>query len=180
MIDFSANFITFLTCNNIPKCDNMDNAFSKRLRCINFPTEFVDGEPTKPHHKKKDETINMYFDDWKQDFMLLLIDHYKKYIETKNLTPTDNILKWTEKYKEDTDIYLQFLNENTEESTTHIRSITLYDCFKYWFKNNNPNTKIPDMKKFSMNIKKYKNVESVKIEGKATSGIKNLQLIDLY
>ncbi len=41
MVEFTENFETFLICNDIPYCDDIDNAFSKRLRCINFPTEFV-------------------------------------------------------------------------------------------------------------------------------------------
>ena len=51
MIDFTANFITLLICNDIPECYDIDNAFSKRLRCINFPTEFVN-EPKKDNKKK--------------------------------------------------------------------------------------------------------------------------------
>jgi phage/plasmid-associated DNA primase len=31
MIDFKPNFVTFLICNDIPDCDDIDNAFSKRL-----------------------------------------------------------------------------------------------------------------------------------------------------
>jgi phage/plasmid-associated DNA primase len=57
MIDFSPNFITFLICNDIPECDDIDNAFSKRLRCINFPTEFVN-DPKLEHQKKIDTSIN--------------------------------------------------------------------------------------------------------------------------
>ena len=52
----------------------------------------------------------------------------------KKLIPTANILEWTNKYKEDTDIYLQFINENTEESETHIHTTILYEQFKKWFK----------------------------------------------
>lgn len=51
MVKFTAKFITLFICNDIPECDNIDNAFSKRLRCINFPTEFVDN-PTKENQKK--------------------------------------------------------------------------------------------------------------------------------
>jgi hypothetical protein len=51
MIDFTGNFITLLICNDIPDTDDIDNAFSKRLRCINFPTEFV-MEPKKENQKK--------------------------------------------------------------------------------------------------------------------------------
>ena len=42
MVDFSPKFETLLICNDIPECDDFANAFSKRLRCIHFPTEFVD------------------------------------------------------------------------------------------------------------------------------------------
>jgi phage/plasmid-associated DNA primase len=80
MIKFSPNFITMLVCNNIPECDNIDNAFSKRLRCINFPTDFIDVSeinPKKTNQKIKDTMINTYFDDWKQDFFLLLLKYYK-------------------------------------------------------------------------------------------------------
>jgi P4 family phage/plasmid primase-like protien len=175
MIEFTGNFITLLICNDIPECDDIDNAFSKRLRCINFPTEFVN-EPNKENQKKIDVNINQNFDYWKLDFMLLLIEYYKKYITTHELKATNNILKWTDQYKEDTDMYLQFLNENTEESSSHIHCSTLYDTFKIWFKNNNPNTKIPSNKEFVNNLKKYKEILSVKVDGKAQLGVKLLQL----
>jgi P4 family phage/plasmid primase-like protien len=177
MINFTANFLTFLICNDIPECDDIDNAFSKRLRCVNFPTEFV-SEPTKDNQKKIDVNINENFEFWKLDFMLLLIEYYKKYSETKELKPTANILQWTDKYKEDTDLYLNFLNDCTEAYTMHISTTTIYDGFKIWFKANNPNTKIPSNREFIQNIRKYKIIESVKIEGKSYNGIKLLKLKD--
>ena len=176
MVDFTAKFITLLICNDIPECDDMDNAFSKRLRCINFPTEFVN-EPIKENQKKINVNINENFDFWKLDFILLLIEYYKKYLETRELKPTNNILKWTNNYREETDLYLQFLNENTKEvnnENTHCG--TLYEYFKSWFKNNNPNTKIPSNKEFINNIKKYKDIDRVYVDNVQKLGIKNLQL----
>jgi phage/plasmid-associated DNA primase len=32
MIDFTANFVTLLICNDIPECDDIDNAFSKKIK----------------------------------------------------------------------------------------------------------------------------------------------------
>jgi P4 family phage/plasmid primase-like protien len=178
MIDFTAKFITLLICNDIPDCDDIDNAFSKRLRCLNFPTEFVN-EPNKENQKKIDVNINKNFDYWKLDFMLLLIEYYKKYIEKNELKPTPEILKWTNQYQENTDLYLQFINENTEENKEgHIHCATLYDTFKFWFKNNNPNSKIPSNKEFINNLKKYKTVCKVYVDNKSQLGIKNLQLIN--
>jgi phage/plasmid-associated DNA primase len=180
MIKFTSNFITLLICNDIPDCDDIDNAFSKRLRCINFPTEFV-SEPIKDNQKKIDVNINKNFDYWKLDFILLLIEYYKKYIETHELKTTDKILKWTNNYKENADIYLQFLNEFVEETNNEndkIHCVDLYGIFKDWFKFNNPNTKIPSDREFVKNLRKYKNVEeSVRIGEKVKRGIKKNKLI---
>jgi phage/plasmid-associated DNA primase len=146
-----------LICNDIPDCDDIDNAFSKRLRCINFSTEFVN-EPIKENQKKINVNINKNFDYWKLDFMLLLIEKYKKYRETHELKPTENILKWTNQYQEDTDLYLQFLNdcaEKTNDDNDKIHSTDLYITFKEWFKFNNPNVKIPSDREFSKNVKKH-------------------------
>jgi P4 family phage/plasmid primase-like protien len=176
MVDFTAKFITLLICNDIPDCDDIDNAFSKRLRCINFPTEFVN-EPIKENQKKINVNINQNFDFWKLDFILLLIEYYKKYKETLELKPTNNILKWTDQYKEDTDLYLQFINECTEKCDTHIHACDLYEGFKIWFKNNNPNTKIPINKEFSTNIKKYLELKKhVRIDKKISPGFYNLKI----
>jgi P4 family phage/plasmid primase-like protien len=177
MIEFTAKFITLLICNDIPDCDDIDNAFSKRLRCLSFPTEFVN-EPKKDNQKKINVNINKNFDYWKLDFMLLLIKYYKNYTITHELKPTNNIFKWTNQYQENTDLYLQFLNECTEEKQNiHIHCSTLYDSFKFWFKNNNPNSKTPSNKEFVNNLKKYKEITQVRVEEKSQLGIKNLNLI---
>jgi P4 family phage/plasmid primase-like protien len=180
MIDFTAKFITLFVCNDIPECDEIDNAFSKRLRCINFPTEFVD-KPTKENQKKIDVNINNNFEYWRNDFMLLLIGYYKKYKQTHILALTENILAWTNKYKEETDLYLQFLNEcteNTKDDTDKIFCTDLYASFKEWFKINDPNSKIPSDKEFSKNLKKNNiNIkESLRIENKVKRGIEGYKI----
>ncbi len=114
--------------------------------------------------------------------MLLLIEYYKKYTETHELKPTTNILKWTNQYKEDTDIYLQFLNEYTEESDNdkdRVHCSDLYCIFKDLFKFNNPNTKIPSNKAFIGNIKKYKEIEKIKINNIPQLGIRKIKIVNL-
>ena len=107
----------------------------------------------------------------------MLIEYYKKYQNNKQLKPTENILKWTNQYKEDTDMYLQFLNENTEENLEgHIHCSTLYEAFKIWFKNNNPQSKIPSNKEFINNLRKNKEIIRVRVGESINLGIKNLKL----
>ena len=177
MEPFKANFLTFLVCNDIPNIDNMDNAFTKRLRCINFPTEFVP-EPKLPHQKKIDETLQTKLVLWKNDFMLLLLEYYIKF-KTNNLKPTKNILEWTTMYKEEVDIYLNFINDCTEDSETHISNVQLYEVFKIWFKQKFNNDKIPNNRGFLIGLRKHKNIEkNVWVDGKSTSGIKNLSIVN--
>jgi P4 family phage/plasmid primase-like protien len=177
MIEFSPKFLTFLICNDIPDCDDIDNAFSRRLRCINFPIEFVD-DPKTNMQKLMDTTINEKFINWRNDFMLLLISYYKKYSETKKLVPTPNILAWTNKYKEGTDLYLTYLNEQTEVYNKNIAFTELYEDFKMWFGVNNPGTLKPAYKEFKIGIEKHKAVSRVRIGEKIAMGIKKLKLID--
>jgi len=175
MVEFTGNFVTLLACNTIPDCDDIDGAFSKRLRCVNFPMEFVDN-PVGENQKKINVNINKNFNNWRQDFMLLLLEEYKIYIRTGELRVTDEILKWTNQYKENTDMYLQFLNECTEESDEHISMKDLYDEFKRWFRNNDPNCKIPSNRIFVPCISKYKEIKHVRIYDQSLRGIENLKL----
>ena len=97
--------------------------------------------------------------------MRLLIDYYKIYFKDKSLIPTEKILTWTNMYKENTDIYLQFLNEHVEDSENEedrLHCSKLYRLFKEWFKNNNPNTKVPNNKIFIDGLRKHKVIEGVK------------------
>jgi phage/plasmid-associated DNA primase len=174
---FKANFITFLVCNDIPEIDNIDIAFAKRLRCINFPTEFIQN-PKLEHQKKIDETLQLKIPLWKNDFLILLLEYYNKF---KNgfLQPSKNVLEWTEMYKEEADKYLIFLNETTENSEKHISNVILFNAFKFWFRDKYPGEKIPNNRDFLNGIKKHKNIEKcIKINGKNTTGIKNMQLIN--
>ena len=108
--------------------------------------------------------------------MLLLIEYYNLY-KQKGLKTSENVLKWSQEYKEEVDKYFTFLSEMTEKSTTHISSADLYDNFKLWFKNKYPNDRVHNNRDFCNGIKKYYNIEKcVKIDGKVTTGIKNLAL----
>jgi P4 family phage/plasmid primase-like protien len=179
MVTFSPTFITLFICNDIPETDEVDTAFSKRLRCINFPTEFCDN-PMKKHEKLINTHINEQFDMWKQDFMLLLLNYYKEYMKTKIMTATENILMWTNQYKENTDVYLEFLREKTEEAddASNIRTSTLYMVFKKWFANSYPSVRMPSNKDFFSNLNKHRSIEKIRDGNSVTNGIRCTKIIN--
>ena len=55
----------------------------------------------------------------------------------------------------------------------------MYEDFKDWFSENNPKRKIPSNREFVKEIKKYIEVHAnVKVDGKPTTGIKNLKIVE--
>ena len=165
-----------LLCNKIPAMDdNDDDAVWERLRCIEFPIKFVDN-PTKENERKINKNLKQILPSWKQDFMLLLIEKYREYKIT-GLVATDEILKFTRSYKDENDIYKHFLDEMTVKSDKHIHTSVLYSAFKEWYIRNNPKTKIPSNKIFVEGLRCHVTVENVKIDGKSTTGTKNLQIV---
>jgi hypothetical protein len=76
--------------------------------------------------------------------------------------------------------YLLFLNKRTEASNQHISNVALYNAYKIWSKDSYPDEQVPNNRDFNNGMRKHKVVErSIKINQKATSGIKNLKLKDL-
>lgn len=177
IVNFKPTHKIGILCNNIPSFDdNSDKAVWARTRCIEFPITFVN-KPKNDKEKIIDKTIGEKILQWKQDFMLLLIEKYEQYCE-EGLKVTDNILKFTKTYKETNDIYLQYLEERTEKSDKHIHTSTLYDDFKLWYKHNNPNTKLPSNRMFINGLRNHISIENVKVEGKPTTGTKFLKIVE--
>ena len=174
MIEFEVNFKIILLCNAVPEADQDDKAYRKRLKCIGFPTTFVDN-PKNDNEKKINYNLNV--DCFKQYFILLLIKHYNKY-EIEGLPQNEQIEDLTNKINTENNKSLEFMINNTEISEgNNIHTQTLYDKFKDWFYDNYPNEKIPSNRLFLQNIKlNYAVMEHVYINKKDSTGIKNIKL----
>lgn len=90
-------FVTLLETNAVLDLDQFDPLVSARLRCIVFSTVFCNN-PVRPNEKKSNANICDKFDEWKADFMLLLLEHNKKYMETKEIKITETNLMWENQY----------------------------------------------------------------------------------
>ena len=175
MIDFEPTFVTLFVCNDIPETDDIDTAFSKRLRCINFPTEFCD-KPTKDNQKQINTAINENFNSWRNDLMLLLMEHYKVYQTEKKLVATKNILKWTKKYESETDVYLQFLNECTEEKEGEkVKASSLYPVFKEWWEKNFASRPL-GRNKVMRELHKHLDIKVIRFGNNTNNGIENFNI----
>ena len=170
---FVPQFKLILLCNDIPVMDKNDQGVWSRCRCINFPSRFVD-DPKKPHEKKIDRNLKHKISEWKNDFMLILIEYYKKYLET-GLKPTKTIMTVTDEYKKDSDIFAEYIDDRLCESDTHIFMKDLYENFEEWFINNYNSKKIPSRKEILAGIKKYYDVKrTIRIKDITSSGIEKV------
>jgi hypothetical protein len=147
-----------ISCSKLPTLDN-NIVMKEKFRVIN-----VINNTTKSN-----------FNEYKNDFMLLLIDNYKKYVNQKHIIPTINNMGWSA--RKNIDIYLYFVNECMETSTNHIDMDVLYEYFKQWYvKNISYLSAIPMKRKFVKEIRKHRNVVNIKFDGITKTGIKLTQI----
>jgi hypothetical protein len=152
------NLNILISCNKLPTLDN-NIVMKEKFRVINIVNN--------------NQTIN--FNEYKNDFMLLLIDNYKKYVNQKHIIPTINNMGWSA--RKNIDIYLYFVKECMETSTNHIDMDVLYEYFKQWYvKNISYLSALPMKRKFVKEIKKHKLVVDVKFDGKSRIGIRFTQI----
>ena len=87
----------FLACNELPEIKGEDNALWRRIRVVEFKSQFVDSpDPNNPLQFKIDYTIpsQLRQDSWKQAFMNILIDYYyKDVVEPESVKATTNAYK---------------------------------------------------------------------------------------
>jgi P4 family phage/plasmid primase-like protien len=177
IITFIASFNLFMLCNDIPNFDKNDDAIWERGRCNEFPNKFV-VNPVGDREKLIDYGLKEKLTLWRIDFMLLLIEYYKKFKVVGKIIPPENVLRFTKQTKDNDDLYKQYLDERTVTTNNNILTVDLYNDFKLWFSNNNPKKNIPSNKEFVKSIRKYVEIcDKLRIGIKVSCGIKNLQLI---
>ena len=77
-------------------------------------------------------------------FAWLLLKHRSKNLNKTRYEP-DKVREATNLYKKNNDTYRQFIEEYViEDKKSIIRLKELYETYKQWFKENNPNQTIPD------------------------------------
>jgi hypothetical protein len=82
-----------------------------------------------------------------------------------------------DKQEKKIDIYKQYLDARTEKSNKHIHTCTLYDDFKDWCDKNNPTSIPSNSREFVKEVKKHHDIEHVRVDGKLSTGFKNLKII---
>jgi P4 family phage/plasmid primase-like protien len=132
-MEYKPQFKLLLACNDLPNVPSNDGGTWRRLRVCEFTSRFV--ENPNPNNKEEfimDKELNTKMENWKEDFMGMLIEYYKLYKKEGNREPSE-VMKFTEEYKKNSSFLEQWFNENFEKTNSeedYISSNEVYEKFK--------------------------------------------------
>lgn len=153
--EFRVSSKIFLMCNQTPEVNADDDGAWDRIRIIPFPIHFC-ANPREPNDRLIDESIREKIPKWKEAFMSLLVEYYIKY-RKEGLREPKLVLKATEEYRERNNVFMEFINENTEEKKgKFINIMPFYQIFRNWYTSSYGSGKrVPVKKEFLSFVKNY-------------------------
>ena len=135
-IQFKPQFKMILLCNELPKINADDNGTWRRIRVVKFISKFTDN-PRLEHEYPIDPMLSEKIYKWKEAFMYILLQKYKKY-KRVGLKEPEEVLEVTREYQRVSDMYNDFMTDTiVKDEKSHIGLNELYRVFKEWFRNNN-------------------------------------------
>ncbi len=135
---YTPQFKLLLACNHLPNIPSDDGGTWRRIRVIDFAIKFT-LNPQNQNERKSDPKLREKMKKWHQAFMWILINkYYPIYVENEgmdNLEP-ERVKSATDKYKADSNIIMEFFNEELEAKTdSHLPMSYVYNQFNEWYKN---------------------------------------------
>lgn len=133
--EFKPQFKMILTCNHLPAVPSDDGGTWRRIRVVRFESRFCDNpDPAKPNEFPIDTELSSRFDDWKEPFMSMLIEHYKKTV-TSRIKEPEEVMECTREYQRRNDIIADFLDGAVEKNDAGFLSIAdAFVEFKAWLR----------------------------------------------
>jgi P4 family phage/plasmid primase-like protien len=166
-IEFKPQWKIVMTSNVLPEVSANDRGTWRRIRVTEFISRFVDPEDLDadiPYQFPIDYDLSTKLKEWPEAFMSILIKEYAKYKITGLVEP-EEVKVNTKAYKQESDIFMQFMNETIEKDVgSQIMVDDGYFMFREWYKTSGSTAKIPQKKDFIKNMNsKYGKVNSKNI-----------------
>ena len=138
-VEFKPQFKMILACNHLPNVPSDDGGTWRRIRVVEFTSRFCENpDKEKPNEFKMDTELSSRFEDWKEHFMALLIDHYRQY-KISGIIEPEEVLKCTREYQRSNDAYLDFIESELDRSDfAYLSQNDAFACFKTWVNDNAP------------------------------------------
>jgi len=163
-IEFKPQWTVVMTANALPQVTANDMGTWRRIRVSEFVSRFVDKEDLDtdiPYQFPIDYDLSTKMKEWPEAFMSILVKEYKNY-KKEGLIEPEEVKVNTKAYKQESDIFMQFMNECIIKDVTAQMCVEDgYFLFKEWFKTSGSNQKLPQKKDFLKNVSnKYGKVTS--------------------
>jgi hypothetical protein len=148
-VKFKPQFKMILTCNHLPAVPSAtDDGTWRRIRVTEFTSRFVDSpDPSHENEFQIDRELSMKFEGWKEAFMAMLVEYYRRYkedmsMDKKGIVEPEDVMKCTKEYQKSNDTISEYFDDRIEKSEGDVLLLNeLYEDFKDWVRNCTPNTK---------------------------------------
>lgn len=185
ILSFQPHFKLVLLCNDIPLMDSNDSGTWRRSRIVEFPTFFCENPRSGNKYEKLiDPTLKERIAECREEFMLYLMEYFRKYRDMKSLSPTAKVNRMIHKHKKKSNTVLQFLEEKTVESRGDgILLVDLYPKYIKFMREDNPG-EFPVIKsKMIEELQRIRHVEyskHVRVRGRkgGQQGIRNRRFLE--
>jgi P4 family phage/plasmid primase-like protien len=143
-IEFKPQFKMFLICNHLPAVPPEDGGTWRRIRVVEFTSRFCENpDPTKPNEFPMDGEISSKFMIWKETFMAILIEYYRRYREEGSADPED-VMECTRQYQKANDAMGQYMDDRVEKDDAGFITVAeIYKDCSQWIRESNPGIKVP-------------------------------------
>jgi len=114
----------FMMCNSLPPVSSMDEGTWRRIRVIPFESKFLPPDHPelqlkRPNVFPRDPKLDEKLRSWREPFLSLLVHIYETDYIPNGLTPIPEIVvKASNKYKDNFDIFARFETERIREPIT--------------------------------------------------------------
>lgn len=131
----------FLACNDLPNIPSNDGGTWRRIKVLHFPYKFTTKDILEENEKRADLSLYDEINNLKEYFMSLLIHYFKinKLYNNSKINEPDYVKQFTEKYKNQCDIYADFITcfiTKTNEADVKLEYKNLYSNFMSWAREN--------------------------------------------
>ena len=181
--EFKPMFKLCFICNKLPRLSSEDQAIWNRVRVLEYESKFPKDNsivpPTFEEQMRKkifyrDSSFNEKLPYMKQAFMWIIFQKWKQIQRFGCMSEPDRVIKATMSYRENNDLYLQFINERLVEDRfddyqsssfefkpkhNGLNLQEMYSLFTRWIRDSFPGVKQPSknemkeelMKKLGLN-----------------------------
>jgi P4 family phage/plasmid primase-like protien len=160
---FRPQFKMVLTCNSLPFVSSDDGGTWRRIRVVEFSSRFCENpNPENPKEFKIDRNISEKFDLWRETFMSILIERYKrKNMNNIAIKEPYEITEFTNNYKKSNDYISDFFDEKVSPKEGGNATLNdMYTMYIRWHNNIHAHEKLKPKKKdalkFHIEKKGYK------------------------